>query len=464
MSDFATVLKITAYLLALIFGVHFTRTLAFNRYEAVTFECSSVAVLVSLLLIWKCGVSPRLALLFAVLLAAFFCIAFAQWHFYMNLQDIIKKAFEPRTAYLKKHGADYFVTETLSTMASVAVMPSFSRFIEESKLFNNPGGFIGLIKSIMKRQRFQKKKYLMRESFAENVDLIGPCQPMIESPGPEREGLIPAAVHANDLALGYKDEKAGLLSFDILGFGALAAIFLILLRSYLNPNGWLPTAGPTWDKTVLMCLAAGVFTLVSHCLRHFAFARYESVCYELSFTALVIVSFRVFDGFMTGTLSTHSFIILGLTVLVFLTLSCINRHQDRALHRKINQKYDEIMDQISLEYETDRAKRRFLRNLKLISEWAVVPFPGSKASSDFFKRVIPVRKLREFEEINQKKQDMPHLTEELIDRIVPEFSRDVTEEDFRLTRKQVISSQLITRTLSALCFVGVFVCIGLGLL
>ena len=150
------------FLIIIVFGTHYIRTWAFNRHEAITFECSSAAFLFSLLLMIRYGVTWKLLLAAIVLFIAFAANAFSQWHFYMVLQDIIEKAFESKSKYLRKKENAYYINDILKTMASVAIMPSFSRFIEESKMFNNPGGFIGLVKSVMKRQRFQKKKYLMQ--------------------------------------------------------------------------------------------------------------------------------------------------------------------------------------------------------------------------------------------------------------------------------------------------------------
>ena len=468
MLNFTDILGIACYLLVIIFGTHFIRTWAFNRHEATTFECSYVAALIALLLIWKYGLSMRTVLFFAVLLAMFIGNSLAQWHFYMLLQEIIKKAFDRKADYLKKHERDAYVNSMLFTMSSVAIMPSFSRFIEESKLLNNPGGFIGLIKSIMKRQRFQKKKYLMRESFAENVNLIGPCQPMIESSqiGTEKSSeRIPGAIHANDLALDYHNEKIGLFAFDILGFGALVMIFAAFLYSAQHPGPAASVSAPSWLNTLLMCLSLTLFTLLSHILRHLGFARYESVGYEFSFTALVTASFRVYDAVLSGeTVSGYQYLILGIAIVSFMALSYHNKRLDKSLHDCINAKYDEIISHIPLEFETDRIKRKFLQNLKMISEWSIVPFPGDKRHSDLLGTVIPTKRLKEFERINQEKQDMPQLAEDLIAKIVPEFSYAVNQDDFSLTEKQLRRSKRFTTVFCVLAFAAVFVGIGLRML
>ena len=120
------------YLLVIVFGTHYIRTWAFNRHEGITFECSSAAFLISLLLLIRYGVTGKLLLAAVILFAAFAANAFSQWHFYMVLQDIIEKAFESRTKYLKKKENDYYIDDIsiLQTMASVAIMPSFSRSLK----------------------------------------------------------------------------------------------------------------------------------------------------------------------------------------------------------------------------------------------------------------------------------------------------------------------------------------------
>ncbi len=464
MSGFVPVIIIFCFFAVLIFGTHYVRTWAFNRHEAITFESSSITALISLLLIWKYGATVRSVGLFVLLLVMFAANAFVQWHFYMELQVIIRKAFERRAEYLKSQGFSSFVNDTLLTMASVAIMPSFSRFIEESKFFNNPGSFIGLIKSLLKRQRFQKKKYLMRECFAENVNLIGPCKPEIDDMMRDEKHVVPGAIHANDLALGYKQEVIGLVSYDVLGFGALIIIVSLLIYGYYHSfeTGFLPYS--TAVKVLLMSLTAMAFTFVSHILRHFGFARYESFCYELAFTGLVIAAFRVYCLYFDGIVRPVHYVVLLIYFILFVILSYTNKHFDRSLHSDINKLYEKIIYNTSLETETERTKRRFLTNLKTISEWAVVPFPGSRKRSEFLGRFMVTKKFRKFEEINRKKQDMAQCTHELIEQVVPEFSNDVSESNFILSPDKVRKAHLINNVLSIASFVSLFVLIYLELI
>ncbi|MBE5826407.1 MAG: hypothetical protein E7307_07185 [Butyrivibrio sp.] len=465
MSDTTAIIIITLYMLVIVFGTHFIRTLAFNRYEAVTFECSSITTLISMLLIWKYGPKPQLVGLFVGMLLLFIIDAMSQWHFYMVLQDVIKRAFSGRAEYLKRNGVDGSVNETLLTMASVAIMPSFSRFIEESKFFNNQGGFIGLIKSIMKRQRFQKKKYQMRESFAENVNLIGPCKPEIDSMMYDAEHVVPGAIHANDLALDYPDEKKGLFAFDATGFGALIIVYAVLVYGLVTGASFGPAKEITFGGTALLLAASALITLLSHVLRHFAFARYELVSYEFSFAALVITSFQVFHGLVTGSdVSYMRYFVLAATLVIFLGLSFANRRLDKELHKKINEQYDQILYKIPLETETDRTKRRFLNNLKYICEWALVPFPGSEKRFKMFSKLMFTQKMRDFEIINKRKIDMPGKAALLIDKIVPEYDSEVTEADFCLDERRLARFKRITGAIGIIEYAALFLCIALGIM
>ncbi len=465
MSDVTAILLIIVYIFAIVFGTHSLRTVAFNRHEAITYESSSLCFLLGILAIWQYGFSIPLFLFCLILLIMFIANAFTQWHFYMVLQKIIDNAFSQREEYLENHGGDVTATNSLQTMASVAIMPSFSRWIEESKLFNNPGGFIGLIKSILRRQRFQKKKYLMREAFAENVNLIGPCKPEIDSMMLDEEHLIPGAIHANDLALGYSDEKKGLFSYDILGFGAHIAMTWYLISQYLNKAQPIMHQLPFIVTFILMILSAVAYVYISHILRHYGFARYESISYEFSVAALVIASFRVFANVLQRTqVPWYQWVILGVLFLAFLILSLRNKKMDKGLHNSINKRFDEILYKVSLETETDRIKRRFLTNLKLISEWTIVPYPENKRWAGFFHRLAVTDSFRKFEEINREKQDMPNVMEELIDRIVPEYKKEVVEEDFMYSQDILKKRKIVDAVISYGTFILLFVLIALGLI
>ncbi len=452
------VLKTGCFLFAIVFGTHFIRTWSFNRHEAITFECSSTTFLISILVIVRFGYSEDIILIAVGLFVAFFLNAFSQWHYYMVLQDIIEKAFATRSKCLKNRKDTYYINNILQSMASVAIMPSFSRFIEELKLFNNPGNLIGLIKSIMKRQRFQKKKYHMRECFAENANMIGPCKPTIDKMVYDQANIVSGAIHPNDLALGYSDEKKALFLYDFLGFGGLIVLWYYLSVNIESLNTVLRTG--SFCESAIVVLAILVFTYICHILRHFGFARYESFSYELSCTSLISAAFFVFMEIMAyGGRHEGDSAVLALLVLLFLTASFINRRTDKVLHREINKTIDKIIYRIPPDSETNRTKRRFLNNLKFISEWCVVPFPGVEKRLNLSKVIMFTPKLKLFYMISQKKKDIPGLMEELVDRVVPEYKKHVSSADFRVPAKKLIFTK---RVLNSIGIIGVIiVCVSI---
>ncbi len=489
MPSFDILILTAFFLLVLVFGTHYVRTWAFNRHEAITFECSSAAFLISLLFMIRYGVTIRLLLVVVVLFAAFAANAFSQWHFYMVLQDIIKETFAKRLECFNKQGNAYDINNKLQTMASVAIMPSFSRFIEESKLFNNPGGFIGLIKSVMKRQRFQKKKYLMRECFADNVNMIGPCKPTINSfigdqsqnesgskhatdklqaisdaaHADDSSPIVSGAIHANDLALGYKDEKKGLFTYDILGWGAMIFIWYILFDSYKAIAAEASTMSGSGAVVTLIVILA--FTCICYVLRHFGFARYESFTYEMTCTSLITVSFFAFTGTLSNNSSSYwMWLVFGAVLILFLAASFANRSTDKGLHKQINKKFEDIIKKITPDSETNRIKRKFLNNLKIISEWAVVPFTSGELSEKILQKLMITPKLKAFHKINQEKKNIPELMEQLVDRIVPELSDKVYAEDFQVQPEKLNRTKMILDIIGIASAAIVIICIWVGVL
>lgn len=474
------------YMTFLIFVPHIIRSWAFNRHEAITFESSAVSALLSLLLIWQYGLSVWSLVVFAVLIGLFVCNALTQWKYYMKLQKIIQGAFKNRREYFTGHNSHLFAIEALFTMASMAIMPSFSRFIEQSKLFENRGGLIGLIRSVMKHKRFQEKKYAIRESFAENVNLIGPCKPQINSIVNDDDNVIPGAVHANDLALGKSDEIKGLLTFDLLGFGAGIGVFFYLIYRFKVPINTCTNGISHYQSVIAMFISAVAFVVMMHLLRHLGFARYESLGYEFSFTALVISSFRVLDLYMRGeAIRLGHWLICFFFFGVFVILSIINKNLDKSLHKKIYKKYDELIYSIPLETETDFIKRKIIANLKEISRWTIVPFPGSKERSAFLKSLTNSRIFQEFETISLRKLYMPSLTTRFLMVISPEYSKSIMKEEpksteskftksnkeflaaaeeFKLPEKQLERAKIVNTLLSILSFILLFVLIGIGII
>ena len=460
-----------AYLILFVVITHVIRTWAFSRYEAVTFEFSSVMVMVSIAFVGQYGLdSIPTVLVFSLCFIMFFVNAFSQYRFYIILQDKIKKAFNSRTDFLGDKEKEEVINKNLCTMATVAIMPSFSRFIEESKFFNNPGSLIGLVKTTMKRQRFQKKKYLMRECFARNANLIGPCAPSISKENVahgENKGF-PAIIHVNDLALDYKQEKIGLFLFDLCGFGAL--LLMIGFVVYLQMKNETDYLVIEWNEEIWVYIfAAFLFTLISHSLRHYAFARYESFWYELTFTVLIISSSRIILSLVyEGVDQYWKWGALAFYTMVFVSLSFINKRYDKKLHTNIKKKYDEIIRMIKNDSETDRAKIEFINNLKYISEWALVPVLKNDEKIDWFytifNRLAFNDRLKEFEKINREKNAIPNYTEELIEKIVPECSEIVDEKDFRYDDKALRRALVFRVFLSIISFVSLFWFIKKGII
>ena len=284
------------YLAILTFATHFIRTFSFGRHEAVTFECSVITVVISYIQIIENGLSWLTLGQFLIFLFFFIFNAFSQHKYYLKLQTRIDDAFGKRAEVLSDDWKKDFITENLKTLASVAIMPSFSRFIEESKYFNNPGNIIGLTKTIMRRSRFQKRKYLMRDKFAECINFIGPCKATVELTKDDKNNLdVSDAILPNDLALESKDEKWGLFDFDVSGFGAMLILFIGISLFNVKPEIFPASMDFTIPLFVHIIVLVGII-LLTHLLRIMAFARYESLPYEIVFVSLIIASYLFFQS------------------------------------------------------------------------------------------------------------------------------------------------------------------------
>lgn len=427
-------------LLALILITHFIRTWAFNRHEAVTFESSAITTLFALMALWCYGTDGIRAAVLSAFAVMFALNALLQWHFFLELQDVIDKVFSKR--FPGKTEKDNSLRQALKTMASVAIMPSFSRFIEESKLFNNPGSLIGLIKSIMKRQRFVKKKYQMRECFAENLNLIGPCKPEIDEMMNDSVQVVPGAVHANRLALGYKSEIKGLVSYDVLGFGA-HIVLTVMLVYYLRHPQTAVLQNFTPEKALWMILSILAFIAFGFYLRRIGFARDESVFYEFSYTGMLVVIFRVMSLLLAGKAVTDlQWALLSVYCLLFILVSQRYKSLNKAFHTRINELFDHLIDNISVEKETDRTKRRFLSNLKTICEWTLEPFSGIRKGKNII-RFRGTGKWAAFESIMDEKKKMPELTADLIRKVLgtEELSVLADESIFSLPSDNTVASE-----------------------
>ena len=157
-------------------------------------------------------------------------------------------------------------------------------------------------------------------------------------------------------------------------------------------------------------------------------------------------------------------LIFGAALILFLASSFANRSTDKGLHKEINRKFETIIYQITPDSETNRIKRKFLNNMKIISEWAVVPFTSGKLSEKILQKLMITTKLKDFYKINQKKKDIPKLVEELVERIVPKSTTFVEESDFRVEPEKLRRTKLILDIIGIVSVVIVIVCIWVGVL
>ncbi len=412
---------IVVFFIVLCFAVHLIRTGVFSRYEAVTYECSAVAFLTSvLMLIWH-GFSWPLFAISIAFLVGLIMNAYAQWHFYMVLQDRIREVFDKKTQRDPKLQETVYVP--LRDMASVAVMPTFSRFIEESRLFNAPGGFIAMVKYFLQRTRFQKKKFLMRDCIADCMNLIGlrkpQTAPFYDTERPEDAGtaFVPEYVRADELTLDKKDEIKGLAAFDVLGFGALAAVIAL----YVNIHGRIvgPAPGLSLLQIYITFAVVILFAFLSHVLRRFAFARDEMIGYEVILASLLTVSLHLFSTLLGGRMvSPVSWAAFAVIVILFAASSLYYRSADKKLHKEVSRSLAKIRDGIRPDSEENRVIRRFLQNLNVISEWAVVGFPR-RDHSDKIPGWPFCSRLKAFEKTADAQQGMIEQLKTLVKGIVP---------------------------------------------
>ena len=373
MAGILKILILFIYLAVIGYGTHFLRSRAFNRHEGVTFEFSFVTVLTSPLLFWKCGFSLITVCAFAVFILLFVLNGLAQRYFSRVLKERLHTAFALREKYMSAEAKT-----ALEELAGKAVMPSFSRFIEESKMFSKQGGLIGLIKTSMRRQHFQDKKYQMRESFADMLNLIGPCRAEIGSVSGEKKETgktVTRLVTPDDLALTEKDEKKGLAAFDILGFGGILLLFLLLIVVFVRPMQG-PAEGASL-RLVIGLVCAAVMTAAGFFLRKAAFAHREFLVYEISFAAVTVSAFFAVDAWLSGAaFGLVKTLVFLAAVLVYAGLTLFFDRRDKKAYACIKEQFEDILYEILPDGETGRVKRRFLRDLLSVSEWALVPSAG----------------------------------------------------------------------------------------
>ena len=372
-SECSAFLRAGSFLLILIYGTHLVRIIVFNRYEAATFECSTVTSLLSILLFLQYG--QKWWVLAFFMLALFFANACIQRYFYKILQKRVKNVFSRKGKSVdikKKANVEY----ELFNLVSAAIMPTFSSFIEESKLFNSPENIIGLFKSLMKRQRFQQKKYQMRECSADCINLIGPCIPNAKQMPDDSKLWEP--VHACDLALERREEVKGLAWFDFLGFGALIITWCIFS---VIPFSSIVEESTACQNTIFPVVLI-VYSFFCYSLRKCAFSRHEFVGYEMSVAALISSSFRIYLKKLSADpdISKCVWIAFWIILFLYLIMSLVILYLGRTLKKQSIKTISVIRNRIPPDSETNCVKRRFLNNLIVMSEWVIVPYLNGKSS------------------------------------------------------------------------------------
>lgn len=468
------ILIIFVFLLILTFATHFIRTFAFNRHEAVTFECSVITVVIAFANLVIYGINWFRVGEFLLFLALFIANAYSQYHFYLKLQSNISKVFKRKADTLmhatedKVKEKDRYINDNLKILAAVAIMPSFSRFIEESKFFNSPENIIGLTKSIMQRSRFQKKKYLMREKFSECINYIGPCRATITDYNDSESSILSDPIHPNDLALSDKDEKLGLFLFDFTGFGAMLFLFIQMILDRVNP-GVLP-ASADYALPIPMFII-GLFPLIflAHFLRNIAFARYESIPFEALFVTLILEGYLFYQSFEEGILKGKypwniiSIVLLVIFFALFTAAALENKKYDKKLHIRINKCFVPVISSIEYENETTRVQRKFLENLQYISTWAITPQIHLKqVSTNTSDDEEDSNKKKNIFDLMKEKRRTPQLMAELFEMIKPNYADILRKENadfdkdnnlsnhFRLFEKEAKSAWIKTMVLGVI--------------
>lgn len=368
-----------------------------------------------------------------------------QSYYYFKLQSKLNKVIKNKTENIGEKTKRDFLEKTILYLSSAAVVPSFSRFIEESHLFNNPGGFIGMVKSIMGRNRFHKNKYLMRIKIADMVNLVWVGKNSGENS--VNPSGVAEFIHDEDIALDYKDEKIGLVAFDVFGFGAIIIVGIVM---YLERIGMI-TSNTSCKMPVIM-LAMGLLFLVvvSHVCRHYAFERYENIVYEFSFATILTVSYLFF---VKGTYEKIDYILLGIGILQFLLISLINRIFDKKLHKGIDQKLNNIIRLVDIDTEIGRVIKRSVENLKVISLYSISTqngkqngknsILGSRLEKGDKKLYNKSWKIENFD--TEKRNNTSGLLLEALEQLlglgtedneIEKFFKTMSESDFELTSIQ----------------------------
>ena len=375
-------------ILVIVFAPHFVRTVLFGRYEAVTYECNVVAFLVSYFFLVKYN-SFWPIIVFLILLVA---SGVAQFYFYMKLQKTVLKIFSKKKKKEERNERNDRFLDMIKIMVCCTIVPSFSRFIEESNPFNNPGNFIGLIKTYMKRKRFHKKKYLIRDVSADMINSIGygKATPKKGSDVNDFNFVEIKTYEPEEFALDKKNEIAGLVAFDGTGFGAIAilTVFLLLfLKDNAGNAAWSVINRSTWPFGIIFL----IFPIIIWFFRYIAFANREYIQWEYisSFSLFMWFTF-VFKWLTSGFDLSHMIIAVISTAIYLIALIMISinekkrtkgftemlddkikllkRHtKDEYVKSIVDSPKGDAKDKSEYVSEVNRVKLRYLENIRQIT-------------------------------------------------------------------------------------------------
>lgn len=372
-------MSIIIFSVILVFSFHYIRTYSQSRYEAVTFECIVVSMYISLANLFFFGLSYKNIYLYTtVILAGMLALnAFHQYKYLKLMKDRIKKAVNDIIADIRKtqnknsdKTADLITKssdseqnspedvrisyyDNLREIGLIVIAPTFSSFIEENELFNNPGGMIGMTKAMLGgRKRFHKKKYEMRERIAELLNLAGPY---VSQSGSEELQIV----KPRDLALEVKDEKGGLIRFDLVGFLSFLVFFaIVILSTYKHSFG---TAGSFLQVNLSdaliftgILIGLGLFTWA---MRQIAFGRKESPLYEVASSFMIVSVWKEFwDLTQYKALPDYRrIIVLAIIFILWILISFICIKSNKKIHKAINYVFDDINKKLD-QYEDKNSK------------------------------------------------------------------------------------------------------------
>ena len=415
MNIFIILALLFAVIIVIVFVPHFVRTVLFGRYEAVTYECNVVAFLVSFFFLVKYN-SFFPCIIFLILLIA---SGLSQFYFYMKMQKGVLEIFKEKRRKEKKNRT---FLDMIKIMVSCTIVPSFSRFIEESNPFNNPGNFIGLIKTYMKRKRFHKKKYLIRDVSADMINSFGygkvPKDEVVteNALGEKEKNYVEIETYVPEqFAFDTKNEIAGLVAFDGTGFGAIAilTVFLLLfLRDNAGNAVWNVVNRSTWPFGIIFL----ILPLIIWFFRYLAFANREYIQWEYisSFSLFMWFTF-VFKWLTSGFDLSHMILTAISTVIYLISLAMISVNEKKRtgvfikmlddriyeLKKETKAKYvkdifdpdNKDKDKNTYVSEVNRVKIRYLENIRqitpsMISSGRIPVKMGDKEKALFDKLVL----------------------------------------------------------------------------